>query len=73
MKIVILPCSFDNYGYLIFCEETGEAAVVDPAEFYPLFCEIESAGVQMRAIYCTHHHAYHNGGLEDLLGEFPEL
>lgn len=73
MKIITLPCSFDNYAYLLICEETGEAAVVDPAEFYPLFCEIESAGVQVQSIFCTHHHADHIGGLEDLLREFPGL
>lgn len=73
MKIVTLPCSFDNYGYLIVCEETGEAAIVDPAEYYPISCEIESSGVQLRAVYCTHHHADHIGGLEELLTEFPGL
>ena len=73
MKIVALPCSFDNYGYLIVCEETGEAAIVDPAEFYPLSCEIERLGVRLHSIYCTHHHADHIGGLEEWLGEFPGL
>jgi hydroxyacylglutathione hydrolase len=73
MKIVTLPCSFDNYGYLIVCEETGDAAIVDPAEFYPFFREIERTGVRLRSVYCTHHHADHIGGLEDLLVEFPEL
>ncbi len=73
MKIVTVPCSFDNYGYLIICEETGDAAIVDPAEFYPISCELEGAGVRLRSVYCTHHHADHIGGLEDFLNQFPGL
>jgi hydroxyacylglutathione hydrolase len=73
MKVITVPCLFDNYGYLIICEETGAAAVVDPAEFYPVASEIERAGVQLQAIYCTHHHADHIGGVEDLLGQFPGI
>lgn len=71
MKIVSIPCSFDNYSYLVICEETGSAAVVDPAEFYPVSLAIQQAGVRLQAVYCTHHHADHVGGLADLCDEFP--
>jgi len=73
MKIITVPCSYDNYGYLVICEETGNAAVVDPAEYYPLAREIERTGVRLQAMYCTHHHADHISGLEDFLAEFPGL
>ena len=73
MKIITIPCSFDNYSYLIICEETGEAAVVDPAEYYPVSQEIQRAGVRLMAVYCTHHHADHVGGLADLRAEFAGL
>jgi hydroxyacylglutathione hydrolase len=73
MKIVTLPCSFDNYAYLIVCEQTGIAVVVDPAEFYPIYCALESSGTRLQAVLCSHHHADHIGGLGDLLEEYPDL
>ncbi len=73
MQIVLIPCSFDNYSYLIICEETGEAAIVDPAEYYPVSQAIQRSNAHLQAVYCTHHHADHIGGLEDLRVEFPGL
>ncbi len=73
MKVITIPCSFDNYAYLIICEETGEAAVVDPSEFYPVYRELEKYKVPLTAVYCTHHHADHIGGLEELVDEFDGL
>lgn len=73
MKVVTIPCAFDNYAYLLICEETGEAGVIDPAEFYPVFREVEEQGVHLQSVFCTHHHADHIGGIEDLLDEFPTM
>ncbi len=73
MKVITIPCSFDNYAYLIICEETGEAVVVDPSEFYPVYLELEKRKVRLAAVYCTHHHPDHIGGLEELRDEFDGL
>lgn len=73
MKVIALPCSFDNYAYLIICEETSTAAVVDPAEYYPVYCALEEHGVRLVKVLCTHHHADHIGGLEDLATEINGL
>ena len=71
MQVIAIPCSFDNYAYLLICTETRKAVVVDPAEYYPVSTTIDKEKVELEGIFCTHHHADHIGGLEDLLGEFP--
>ncbi len=73
MEIVTIPYSFDNYAYLIICKKTNEAAVVDPGESYPILLEIENRGVRLGQVLCTHHHADHIGGLEELIEEIPDL
>ena len=36
MRIVTVPCLSDNYAYLVVCEKSQEAAVVDPAMAAPV-------------------------------------
>ena len=69
MRIIPLACGFDNFAYLLICESTRSAAVVDPTEPYPVWREVERAGVDLRAVLCTHHHRDHVDGLEELLVE----
>ncbi len=73
MKIIPIPCAFDNFAYLLICERTAQAAVIDPTEAYPVWREVEAAGVQLIAVLCTHHHRDHIGGLDDLIAEQPDL
>ena len=73
MQVITVPCHFDNYAYILVCDETNEAAVIDPAEYYPVSSELEKLGVKLTGIFCTHHHADHIGGLEDFCSEYPGL
>lgn len=73
MKVFPLTCSFDNYSYLLVCEQTGLCGVVDPTEAYPVWQKAEGLSVQLTKVFCTHHHRDHIGGLADLLDEQPDL
>jgi len=73
MSVVTIPCLYDNYSYLLVNETSGECAVVDPSEAWPVLREVESRGLRLGAVLCTHHHQDHIGGLEDLLQECGEL
>ena len=67
MRIVPMPCLSDNYAYLVVCERTGEAAVVDASEAEPVLEAVKREGVELVAIWSTHHHLDHVGGNEELV------
>lgn len=73
MRIVPVPCLSDNYAYLVICEETGQAGVVDPSEAAPVLKALADEGVTLVAILNTHHHWDHVGGNKELLAHFPGL
>jgi len=73
MKVTPIPCRADNYAYLVVCEKTNQAGVVDPTDAPPVIAEVEKTGVDLTAILNTHHHHDHIGGNKELLGRWPSL
>jgi hydroxyacylglutathione hydrolase len=62
MKVTPIPCLSDNYAYLLECERSKKAAIVDASEAEPVLSAL--AGRKIEAIYATHHHHDHVGGNE---------
>jgi len=62
MKIIQIPLLRDNYGYLVICSKTNQAAIVDPSEAEPVLRKVEQEKVELVAIANTHHHRDHTGG-----------
>ena len=73
MEIVTIPCLQDNFAYLLICQKTGEAAIVDPSEADPVQKEINYQNVKLTTILNTHHHWDHVGGNKELKSDFPDL
>ena len=71
MRVLAVPCLKDNYAYLVI--EGTYAAVVDPSEVEPVKVAIAREGLTLGAIWLTHHHWDHVGGVEGLLAESPDL
>jgi hydroxyacylglutathione hydrolase len=66
MRIEPIACLSDNYAYVVVCEATGEAAIVDPSEAEPVAAVLEKNKQRPKAIWSTHHHWDHVGGNEEL-------
>ena len=55
-----IPTLRDNYTYLLVCEKTGEAAVVDAPEAEPVLRRAEKLGARVTKVLSTHHHPDHS-------------
>lgn len=61
-----------NRSYLIVCEKTREAALVDAAwEMESLLNAIQAENADLRFLLCTHGHDDHVNLVPDLLEKFP--
>jgi hydroxyacylglutathione hydrolase len=73
MRVVPVPCLQDNYAYLVVCERTKKAAIVDPGEAQPVLAAVAREGVTLDAVWATHHHGDHVGGVPALVEAVPGL
>jgi len=71
MQVVVVPCLKDNFAYLVI--DNGKAAVVDPSEAAPIEAALSRENATLTAIWLTHHHWDHVGGVKDLLAAHPNL
>ncbi|MEC7946033.1 MAG: MBL fold metallo-hydrolase, partial [Myxococcota bacterium] len=61
LQIRRLPALRDNYLWLLHAPDSGETAVVDPAELEPVESALAAEGWQLTHILNTHHHYDHVG------------
>lgn len=76
LQIERIPTFGDNYTYLLICDETREAAVVDAPEAAPVIRRAEQTGAKVVRILSTHHHPDHamaNPELAEHFGNVPVI
>jgi len=66
LRIERIPTLRDNYSYLLICEATGEAAVVDAPEAEPVIRRVDALGCRVAKILSTHHHPDHSAANPEL-------
>jgi hydroxyacylglutathione hydrolase len=66
LRIERIPTLRDNYTYLLICDATGEAAIVDAPEAAPVVARVEATGARLAKILSTHHHLDHSGANPEL-------
>lgn len=72
MKIRILPALSDNYMYLLVCNETKQAAIVDPVAPDTVLAAVAEEGVSLTNLLTTHHHWDHAGGNKQLIEQLGD-
>lgn len=64
MNLTALPAFADNYIWMLHA--AGSAIVVDPGDAQPVLAALQANKLQLRAIFVTHHHTDHTGGVDAL-------
>ncbi len=67
MQVHALPTLKDNYSFVLVDEARRTALLIDPADSAPVLDFLEDQGLQVEAIWITHHHIDHTGGIQGVL------
>ncbi len=63
----------DNYCFLLEDPDQGRAVVVDPPVVEPVVERLHSLQLTLKAIWITHHHHDHTGGIDGLMKQYGPL
>lgn len=69
IQVTPIPAFNDNYIWLL--RSGSEAVVVDPGDAEVVTEQLQQLGIALTAIWITHHHPDHVGGVERLLERWP--
>ncbi|NLA50566.1 MAG: hydroxyacylglutathione hydrolase [Alcaligenaceae bacterium] len=70
MNTEIYPISAFNDNYIWIIRQGDNAVVVDPGQAEPVISDLESKGLNLKAILITHHHDDHTGGVRALVERY---
>lgn len=73
MSIQIHPIKAfnDNYIWTLINDSNKQAIVIDPGQATPVIEYLEAQDLDLIAIWTTHHHYDHTGGVAELQEHFP--
>ena len=72
MNLNSIPAFDDNYIWVLN-DEAGRCLIVDPGDAEPVLNAIAANNWQLEAIFLTHHHHDHVGGVKELVEKFPQI
>lgn len=61
----------DNYIWTLINESNKQAIVIDPGQAAPVIDYLKAQNLELTAIWTTHHHHDHIGGVSELQEHFP--
>lgn len=70
-RLAAISAFADNYIWVL--HNSRRAIAVDPGDAAPLQAWLSQQQLQLEAVWITHHHADHIGGLPALLAAWPQL
>ena len=70
-RLAAISAFADNYIWVL--HDSRRAIAVDPGDAAPLQAWLSRQQLQLEAVWVTHHHADHIGGLPALLAAWPQL
>jgi hydroxyacylglutathione hydrolase len=70
LRIERIPTLSDNYTYLVVCDETSHAAIIDAPEEGPVVERVAQTGAEVKLILSTHHHPDHSMANPELAARY---